>query len=337
MVPDSPVLTGVPVVDGWLYFKRGPGEVWRTDGVAIESASDFPQPVGHLVRRVFGLGSRVLVFRQGLSSHPDDLREIRPSSAEVLRGCQAADRLSGVASFGGAAYFGATCVAGFPDLGPGLFRTDGTTAGTERIANLEGDPGRSFLVAAGELYFVEPLETASGFVSRIWRSDGTTAGTVPMTGFDWPWLWLSAVVGDRYLLFYGSDVPLHSLDLATGAVVDLSLPSHSAAYPAPSGGAALVGGAGGWWITDGTSAGTQQILAAPWSERSATFLGDRALFGAADGVQPADLWAVDPPGSIAIPTLGEAGAVLLALLLAAAAVSSLRRRERGRLEVLDRR
>jgi ELWxxDGT repeat protein len=78
---------------------------------------------------------------------------------------------------GGMLYFGAVV-----DHAGGLWRSDGTEAGTELVRELDGLP--SFLTAVGSrLFFVAPDE---GRGDELWVSDGTAAGTRLLTHFAAP-------------------------------------------------------------------------------------------------------------------------------------------------------
>jgi ELWxxDGT repeat protein len=293
-----PEVVAPEAIDGWLYFGIG-FFIWRSDGEGLELVWAFPEGGFHAVEHIFGLGPRAFVTRDGLFGETHDLWEVHPTRQEVLRCCDANDGIRGVAILGDAAYFGAGCVAGLPDLGPGLFRTDGNPGGTVRIKTFDqGSPGH-LLVAAGELFFLESsLDAGGNVVSRIWRSDGTAAGTVPLTG-SLPWVSLLLVLHDRYLLFNTDGIK--ALDLTTGAIADLPIPSFQ--------------------VLPGTQVGP--------GEATAAFLRDRAAFSGDDGVHGEDIWVLGLPTALAIPALGWPGVGLLSLLLAGAALYSLRRRPDG--------
>jgi hypothetical protein len=316
-------------IDGWLYFSLG-NSVWRSDGADLEPALDIPDPSSsRVVIQLFGIGSRAFARRLGSLSAPDDLWEILPTSREVLRGCTPSDWISEVAVLGDAAYFGARCVDGLSDLGPGLFRTDGSPGGTVRIRTFENGPPSFLLPTAREIFFLEGAMGSNGTpIYRIWRTDGTAAGTVRLTGF-FPWLRMQLALGDRYLLFSTIN-QLHALDLTTGAIADLPIPPSGLVTADPSGSFALVGGRNGWWVTYGTPAQTFQVFTAnpqaPSPLSAAVFLGVRAVFSGEHGVDGEDLWVMGLPTALDIPVLGWPGVLLLALLLAAAALRSLSRR-----------
>ncbi len=313
------------VIDGWLYFGIG-YFVWRTDGEVIEQVWAFPEGGFHVVAHIFGLGPRAFVSRDGLFGDIHDLWEVHPTRQEVVRCCDVNDGIWSVAVLGDAAYFGARCVAGLPDLGPGLFRTDGNPGGTVRIKTFDqGSPGH-LLAAGGELFLLESwLDAGGAVVSRIWRSDGTAAGTVPLTG-SLPWVRLLLVLRDRYLLFHTDR--LNALDLATGAIADLLVLHGGEATADPTGSFALISSVTGQSITYGTPDTTFQVFAGTQvglGGGGAAFLPDRAVFAGNDGVHGEDLWVLGVPSALEIPALRWPGALLLVLLLAAAAVRALRR------------
>src|SRR5690606_9292379 len=76
-----------------------------------------------------------------------------------------------------------------PDAGEELWRTDGTPAGTGRVADLcpggcDGlDTGfvHDSMVSTGTLLFFAAAP-GPAFDSRLWRSDGTAAGTFELAG-----------------------------------------------------------------------------------------------------------------------------------------------------------
>jgi ELWxxDGT repeat protein len=74
----------------------------------------------------------------------------------------------------GTVYFMSTASSG----GIGLFKSDGTTAGTSEVAALAG-PGENLTAAGGKIYFTE--NGSSGL--QLWVSDGTASGTTEVSTF----------------------------------------------------------------------------------------------------------------------------------------------------------
>src|SRR5690606_20778835 len=76
-----------------------------------------------------------------------------------------------------------------PDAGEELWRTDGTPAGTTRVADLcpgscdglDFDFVHDSMVSTGALLFFAAAP-GPGFDARLWRSDGTAAGTFELAG-----------------------------------------------------------------------------------------------------------------------------------------------------------
>ncbi|MCC7272300.1 MAG: hypothetical protein IT561_06495 [Alphaproteobacteria bacterium] len=214
--------------------------------------------------------------------------------------------------FGGAAYFAA-------DDGSrrGLWRTDGTSAGTVLAApvDIAADslPG-AMAVADGTLYFAA---TDASHGLELWRSDGTSAGTalafdvVPGTLGSSPRS--LAALGDA-LLFTAEDAS-HGAELwlwdgtTAGLLADLQ-PGADGSDPAN---AVAVGGLVFFtadnaafgrelWRTDGTSEGTVQVLdiasgPAGSSPLALTAVGDRLFFRANDGSHGSELWVSDGSAS----------------------------------------
>jgi len=154
-----------------------------------------------------------------------------------------------------------------PATGMALWRSDGTASGTtcvyDALGAQGGAPGQ--LQAEGHgLYFADfdPLGTRL----TVLRTDGTVAGTVPVTGnlLTYHFLYLSFGVANGVVVAAGAN---HSLWRTDGTAAGTwALPG-----PWPSGCTRLgdrivfFGYTGGGqnpplWVTDGTVAGTQQLL-----------------------------------------------------------------------------
>ncbi len=158
----------------------------------------------------------------------------------------------------------------------GLFRSDGTTAGTTLVKTLSpyrhpadyvylGEPLVQLCNAGGTLYFAADDGTGSG--TELWKSDGTTAGTVmvkdiqPGSGSSNP----GGFVEFQGQLFFRADDGTNGMEL---------------------------------WKSDGTAAGTVMVKdvnvgANPSNPSNLTVLGSALMFSADDGAVGAELWKTD--------------------------------------------
>ncbi len=232
------------------------------------------------------------------------------------------------AEVGGVVLFGATG----PDGLPGLWRTDGTEAGTRRLAD-EATPRNHPLVeepelAGGKLFFFS--------YTSLWRTDGTEAGTVHLGDFrsggdgffDHPRLITPA--GSRvFFVAEGSAGGGEELWLSDGTVAGTRpVTQFIPANPFPgwtlkvfdgivyfvaddiSGGADL-------WRSDGTAAGTRRVtdfgFANPFGNVEAAELplgkaGNRLVFVASDGLTGQRIWTSNGTPAGTAPLAGCPGA-----------------------------
>ncbi len=223
----------------------------------------------------------------------------------------------------GALPAGAVFQAESTPLGNGLWITDGSLQGTRMLAPLgRGSMRRATdpLVHDGRLWF----EWDDGSGPTLWRTDGTTSGTGPVSGwpsgqrflpkaaihgamYGWggngtegwePWISDGTAAGTVRLAdvapgFAGSD-PTHFTPLGRGVFFVASSPQ-TGAEP---------------WFTDGTPAGTRLItelvpLAAHGRISEATSLADRVLFVANTSATGWRLWTSDgtATGTSPLPAL----------------------------------
>lgn len=157
-------------------------------------------------------------------------------------------------AFGGWTYFSATR----PDTGRELFRTGSAPGTTELVADLKPGAASSspsnLTVFLGQLWFA-----ADG---TLWRSDGTTAGTVAVRAF---------ATGPSELEVLGSELLFSAGDVWTDSEL---------------------------WKTDGTTAGTVRVADIhPGSSSSGptgvTAYQGAVYFGATNGVNGRELWRSD--------------------------------------------
>jgi len=210
--------------------------------------------------------------------------------------------------FGGAVFF----AAGALDLG-GIWRSDGSAAGTSRLAipctsgcnawpRILGATAERLLLQSG---FCQP-----GQGSNLWTYD-TTGHFHPLTicATD---IYTTAVIRDDQA-FVGVDQPasLWRIDLPSATAVPL------ASFPAGGGPRGLAVGSGGLlffsaadaaagselWVSDGTAGGTRSLDLSPGATSSfpsgITPLGDRVVFNARSDAAGSELWVSDgtPAGS----------------------------------------
>ena len=188
----------------------------------------------------------------------------------------------------------------------GLWSTDGTAAGTFRLADLcerldELDELQIRRVASnGAVAFVSD---AGG---RLWRTDGTAAGTFPLGGVRAdPFGATSTAIGPGGVLFFSGCTPLRGCEpwrsdgtlQGTRRLRDVR-PGPASSSPSAflaDGGRVLFTAAGGLWSTDGTPAGTvglaQVAPAATRMENQLIRRGDFVYFIANPG--PDDVWSYD--------------------------------------------
>ena len=178
----------------------------------------------------------------------------------------------------GTLYFSAADHEGAVEHGYELWKSDGTSAGTQRITDLndwnfyDGGPyGMTYF--KGMVYFTILRETIGW---EVWRTDGTEAGTVQFTDINPstdPDYFIKGcnptdfvAVNDSYLFFVAND-NVHGREV---------------------------------WMTDGTTQGTMMVAdiypgADIFNDPFPTFLtglGSNLYFSASDGVHGRELWKV---------------------------------------------
>ncbi len=178
--------------------------------------------------------------------------------------------VSSLTVLNGVVYF----TASHPESGYELWRSDGTEAGTFLVKDvLPGvnsglDINDGLRVHRGQLFFLARVSAGSS-TKRLWKSDGTQAGTVLVPGLP------DQVVGERglpslgdFLYFYGQDA-LHGAELWRTDGTNTSLVADIAPGPASIHLESLTragdfiyfsaqpqDGTTSLWRTDGTAAGT---------------------------------------------------------------------------------
>ncbi|HEV2720664.1 MAG TPA: ELWxxDGT repeat protein, partial [Thermoanaerobaculia bacterium] len=242
-------------------------ELWTSDGTAagthllsdISPGPTSSQPGARIVyknKMLFsaddGTNGRELWVSDGTAAGTKMLADLNPGSASSFPAY--------FVQFGGSVYF---CATG------GLWKTDGTAAGT---VNVSSTPGR-FLTVAGSRLFFEGFTPETGW--ELWTSDGTSAGTHMVTEIDpgtkgafdsgYEVLGLTAA-GDR--VFFLANDGVHGREM---------------------------------WVSDGTAAGTSMVrdflpgAKGMWDTSNAflTAFNGRAYFVATDADHGSELWVTD--------------------------------------------
>jgi ELWxxDGT repeat protein len=336
-IANAPVESSSPrefVSTGRVAYFTASGKLWRSDGTpegtwrcdgptlgeAPSIASDCTY-VGYPYSTVPWGDTAVLgdlaVFGATDGMHGRELwvTDGSPAGARMVRdvvpgpqdGC-----LDGFAVVDGVAYFaiGADWRVG---RRAELWRTDGTTAGTWRVAELEGAKPTRLTAAAGAVFFVGQ-DASHGY--ELWRSDGTAAGTAllvdtltgPTSGMEETQL---ESTGDLLFFTAGQEdtqghrwVDLWRTDGTPAGTVRLAYTPRTptTSFQVGAGGLEAVGQVvffamnlpapdGGLWKSDGTPAGTVRV--------SATTGGALAPFGGLytfarwNSLDQAELWASD--------------------------------------------
>ena len=213
----------------------------------------------------------------------------------------------GLVDLNGVGYFFASSSPGVR----GLWRTDGTTAGTRLLK--ERLDGRHLTASGGKLFFIGN-DGIHG--SELWTSDGTTAGTVLVkdigAGFADGVSPNRGILGvDGVIFFVAGDFP-DNLTLWKSDGTDAGSASLLAVDPELPSPIGLLGSADGvayffandavngseLWSSDGTVAGTKMLRDInPGSESSfpggIVSIGGTFLFNADDGSHGRELWVSD--------------------------------------------
>nr|BDT36062.1 lipoprotein [Myxococcus sp. MH1] len=241
-------------------------------------------------------------------------RVVNPPGASVNT------HLEGLTDVQGMLYF--TLAA--PGGGTGLWRSDGTEAGTVQVRSFpagvfaEGTPA-----AVGNTLFFQLADSATGMV-HLWTSDGTSAGTRFIKAFtpdvNGPALRAVTALHGRLVFFHlgasGGPALWSSDGTSAGTVLLANLPGVLGLYFDQTlrvGDALLFfrsqGGATTLWRTDGTQAGTmslKQLDAGTVSIQQVGRAGDQGLFVLRDGPND-EVWKTNgtAAGTLRLDTFGQ--------------------------------
>lgn len=318
--------------DGVVYFRASaPGSsttLWRTDGTpgGTVAAPFSVSPIGeaNLPGHARKIGNDLLFFASfgssGYELWKSNLTTLSTTLVKDIATGSAAsvppvvDPLGGAISalWNGKFYFAANDQV----TGTELWVSDGTSAGTQRVADLvpgagSSSPG-SFFSTPGALFFV--AATASG--RELWKTDGTEAGTVMVKDI-WPGpessITSPMVTIDGGVMFAANDGLLGEQLWKSDGTEEGTVPVEVVAGGAPRSSwaepvAALNGAAILWarvpatgqepWKSDGTASGTilladinpGPIMSIPNYARK---VGSRVVFSAYSEATNRELFATD--------------------------------------------
>lgn len=300
-------LTGLGEVA--LFFGPPARSLWRTDGTVEGTAV-----VGDLdMREPVRLQGRIYVFGQDGSD--SGIWEVTGDAVRLAVPLPLSPSLYSPVALGDAIYFRGT--------GDALWRTDGTTAGTWRVAampeaaSLAGPP----VLLDGLLYFVA-YRPSSFHEDEIWESDGSPDSGSPVAAV--PEIRAPALGGAPLhvhgnALFFGAEVispvtgpggliyrfvPSLGLEVLAASTAYLGEPSFASAgpwvyFPFDD---ALHGRE--LWRSDGTEAGTTMVadlhVGGSSYPTELAGAGDRLFFAAWDAAHGRELWVVNASGSVAL-------------------------------------
>lgn len=280
-------------------------ELWITDGTAAGTrrlTDACPGPCSGFADAreaspgAFSRGTFVVA-----TPDPDNERELWATDGTPEGTQRIASLAAGLGTWGGLTYFGT--LTGTPLRGE-VWATDGTAAGTRQVAVLEHTaPGSDPLLAAVRGGAV--LLAREGRSQFVWGSDGTAAGTRRLSGVDLG-SDLNAFVagffpaGDLQFYEVGRILPggwgeelwrTDGTPEGTQAAAQFT-PFRTLRHAADWNGKLLfqmegpAAGQCGWWTSDGTAAGTREILPFPHDVRCAAGVvpfGSKFLFVARTG------------------------------------------------------
>lgn len=208
---------------GTAYVVRDGRELWRSDGTA-KGTSRLRRFDGVTVDDSVALG-RTLLFSA------DGLWKTKGTTASTKRLTPAGGHADLLTRFKGKVYFRRLAASGSPgaEPPPELWRSDGTKAGTGRFGQVS-DP-RDLTVLGGRLY----LDGRTSGSDRLFRSDGTVAGTVAVAPKVGPMFGLLAAAGRLWSTAVGHMDEPYSLWVSDGTAAGTSR---------------LHGGGNDWYVSD---------------------------------------------------------------------------------------
>lgn len=317
--PGSSNAEQLTALRGAIYYAAHDGQrsgLWRSDGTA---AGTQPIAIDIRVTNLRAVGGK-LYFAGEEPSRGSELwcSDGTPAGTFLVADIDPTIDARGPRSssprefvdFGGTVHFVATHTNhGYGDL----WRTDGTPAGTQLVADLPFSgvaAPHSLTPVATQLFFV--VTDLPSSMGSLWRSDGTSSGTRLVTARASD-VRAPVPLGDRVLFSARASLQTElwisdGTDAGTSIVRDLHpTVGASPTYLTPIGTRRAIfaadDGASGVeaWITDGSPSGTLRVADLAWSPSSAssnprlfTLSRGRVLFGADDGFLGDELWSHFP-------------------------------------------
>ncbi len=296
-------------------------ELWSSDGTeeGTSRLAALPSPAGSWVSFSARAGDRLIVF-------------IQQNTYEFLTDVWSTDGTAGgtrklaslklghapaVTSGESLLYFSALDPGDPWDQAYELWVTDGTSSGTRMLTHFTPEPSLSACslqarIVGDELLFCASTSAAG---TQVWRSDGTIAGTFPLSAFGdiYPFAYsayrveATKLAGSYYFLGFGEDnaYSLWRSEGTPGAAVRVRRIASAEDYLEVAPWLEQVedrlvfwGFADGWkpFGSDGTAAGTFALAetcpgSCPPFAGSAGVVGDRLLFVALDDERHQQLWS----------------------------------------------
>lgn len=312
-------------------------ELFKTDGTYAGTVlvKEIVAGSGHSVPRDLTNVNGTLFFsaRDGFANNADVNRELWKSDGtaagtvrvkELIASATEGSNPDQLLNVNGVLFFTALAESGGNGLGSELWRSDGTAAGTVLVKDIR--PGLfssgidNMTNVNGTLFFT--ANDGSGG-TELWRSDGTAAGTVrmanikPGSGSSAP----SDLTNVNGTLFFGADDGTGKELWKSGTAVGTTqLVRDLATSPNGITPQELVnvngtlyftsGLVGGLWRSNGDSANTVQVTAAPGSSSNLTNVNGTLMFSAFGGTSSRQVWKSDGTSSgtqIAVVTNASPG------------------------------
>jgi len=196
------------------------------------------------------------------------------------------------AAFGGKTYFLASLSSEYFSPEVQLWKTDGTTLGTEMVkewSSAERSPYQdAFWIFGDRLFFT--------LGSDLWQTNGTEVGTTSVydaSGYGAPQLFV--IGGEAFAILAGGlGSELYTLSQTGDAVLVASLPVQVSEGAVAGSRFVFSAFGNALWATDGTEAGTVPVFApgsgGPTGVYGLTSFGDAVYFSATDSTHGRELW-----------------------------------------------